>query len=616
MKSLLLIALLLFGMQAYSQIPLKTNADLHQVLVYRSGAEMNHKAKINLPQGSSEVVINNVANTMDEKTIQVGSNANVTILSVRFAKDYMKDEIKSPEYVVLEDSVNALKKAMAKFDIQRQAEQSVLVILDKNTAIGGSNTGVSIAELIKLADYYKAKRLEVSNNIAKIDEQSNLQQKIISKLELQMLELRSANTNNGGQIILQVIAKNAANTDFNISYISPNAGWNAFYDLRAEKINEPLKLSYKANVVQNTGIDWKKVKLVLSTGNPAISGTAPDMNPWFLAFQQNYVASNYGSGINANYSMAYAPISDVTKGIEGAAPGVQVTNGSGEPGSGANIQIRGRGSVSASANPLIVLDGSPYNGDMASINPSDISSMTVLKDENATSLYGARGANGVILVTTKNKSLSNYTVQSENDLNTTFDIDIPYDIASNAKPNTVSLQEYKMPAQYQYLAIPKLDPDAFLMADITDYGKLNLLPGEGNILFENMYVGKSFINPGSTNDTLNLSMGRDKQIIVKREKVAESSGIKFLGGNRKQTYTYEIKVRNNKKDAINLTLKDQYPVSTDKDMEIELLQSDGATINKETGELLWKLNIASGETKKVRISYSVKYPTDRVLANL
>ncbi|KAA5537480.1 DUF4139 domain-containing protein [Taibaiella lutea] len=610
MKSLLPIAFLFFGIQAYCQIPLKTNADLNQVLVYRSGAEMNHKAKISLPQGSSEIVINNVANTIDEKTIQVGSNANISILSVRFAKDYVKDEIKTPEYIILEDSVKSLKKVMTGFDIQRQAEQSVLDLLDKNSTIGGANTGVSIAELIKLADYYKAKQLEVSNNISKIDEEANLKQAIISKLELQMLELRSANTNNGGQIILQVIAKNAATTDFNISYISPNAGWNAFYDLRADKINEPLKLSYKANVVQNTGIDWKKVKLVLSTGNPAISGTAPDMNPWFLAFQQNYnvvgQSSNlaevsiaaYGSPISQG---SYVGASDLYKAIEGGAPGVQV---------------RGRSSISPPVKPLIILDGNPYDGDINSINASDISSMTVLKDANATSLYGSRGANGVIVVTTKNKSLSNYTTQSENNLNTTFDIDIPYDIASNAKPNTVSLQEYKMPAQYQYLAIPKLDPDAFLMADITDYGKLNLLPGEGNVLFENMYVGKSFINPGSTNDTLNLSMGRDKQIIVKREKVAESSGTKFLGSNRKQIFTYEIKVRNNKKDAINLTLKDQYPVSTDKDLEIELLQSDEAAINKEKGELTWKLNVASGETKKVRISYSIKYPTDKVLANL
>ena len=620
MRRLFCVSILMTSLTAFAQTSLKTNADLTQVLVYRSGAELNHKAKINLPAGNSEVVINNVANNIDEKTIQVGSNSNVTIISVRFAKDYLKDEIPSPEYDRLNDSIKVLQKIIASYSNQKQAEENVVGLLDKNSAIGGANTGVSVADLMKLTDYYKSKQLEVSNNISKINEQIVLQQSKISKMQLQQLELRTANVADGGQIVLQVIAKNEASADFKISYISPNAGWVPFYDLRSDKINAPLKLQYKANVVQNTGIDWKKVKLVLSTGNPTLSGTAPAITPLFLAFQSTYrddlkevvVTTPYGPPASKGKYVGSAdvidarkieniPVSDITATLEGGAPGVQT---------------RGRGSLSESAQPMIIVDGSPYDGDITSIDPATVAEMKVLKDDAATSLYGSRGNNGVILITTKNRTLVNYTTQTENDLNTTFDIDLPYDVASSAKPISVALQEYSMPAHYQYLAIPKLDPDAFLMADITDYNRLNLLPGEGNITFENMYVGKSSINPNSTNDTLNLSMGRDKQIVVKREKIAELTGTKFLGTNRKQTFTYEIKVRNGKKDAIELMLKDQFPVSTDKDLEIELLQSDDATVNKETGELIWKLNIAPGETKKVRMSYSVKYPISKALANL
>jgi TonB-dependent SusC/RagA subfamily outer membrane receptor len=620
--------------QAFSQTSLKVDADLNQVLVYRSGAELNHKAKLNLPAGSSEVVINNVANSIDEKTIQVGSNANVTILSVRFTKDYLKEEVESPEYDRLGDSIKSLQKIVAQYSNQRQAEESVLSLLAKNSDIKGANTGVSIAELMKLADYYKSKQLEVIGNVSKIDEQIATQQSKISKIQLQMLEMRTGKNDDGGQIVLQVIAKNAAPADFKISYISPNAGWSPFYNLRADKINTPLKLEYKANVVQNTGIDWKKVKLILSTGNPAVSGTAPNMAPVFLAFQQTYqqalsesVVMAYGPPVSKEKYVGSAdvitakrlentPVSDITAAIEGGAPGVQMNNGGGMPGSGSGIQIRGRGSVAPSNPPLIVVDGAPYDGDITSIDPAMVASMNVLKDQSATSLYGSRGDNGVIVITTKNRTLVNYTTQTENDLNTTFDIDLPYDVESNAKPSTVALQEYMMPAHYQYMAIPKLDADVFLMADITGYEKLNLLQGEGNITFENMYVGKSNINPGSTNDTLNLSMGRDKQIVVKRDKIAELTGTKFLGSSRKQTFTYEIKVRNGKKDAVELMLKDQFPVSTDKGLQIELLQSDDATVNKETGELQWKLNIAPGETKKVRMSYSVQYANNKVVANL
>jgi TonB-dependent SusC/RagA subfamily outer membrane receptor len=605
MKLLLSFSFLLLGVQAYCQDALKTNADLTQVLVYRSGAEMNHKARLSLPAGSSEVVINNVANAIDEKTIQIGSTANVTILSVRFAKDYLKQDIKSPAYNLLGDSVKILKKAITQWTIQRQAEESIIDLLDKNTAIGGANTGVSVTELMKLADYYKAKQLEVNGNISRIDEQVAVQQAKISKLELQMLELNTTNTSNGGQIVLQVIAKNAAPTDFNISYVCPNAGWTAFYDLRADKINEPLKLSYKANVAQNTGIDWKKVKLILSTGNPSVNGTAPEIVPWFLAFQQMYKSGELNE---VAVSTAYGPPTTKEKFVGSADV---ITSRKMVHSLDKDIE-----SNAENVSPLIIVDGSPYSGAVSSIDPATVASMKVLKADEATALYGSSGTNGVVVITTKNRTMVNYTTQNENDLNTTFNIDIPYDIASNAKPNSVSLQEYTMPAHYQYLAIPKLDPDAFLMADITGYEKLNLLPGEGNVIFENMYVGKSSINPGSTNDTLNLSLGRDKQIIIKREKIAELTGTKFLASNKKQTFTYEIKVRNNKKDAISLLLKDQYPVATDKNMEITLLQSDNAVVNDETGELIWKLNIAAGETKKVRISYSIKYPTDKIIPNL
>jgi uncharacterized protein (TIGR02231 family) len=153
----------------------------------------------------------------------------------------------------------------------------------------------------------------------------------------------------------------------------------------------------------------------------------------------------------------------------------------------------------------------------------------------------------------------------------------------------------------------------FLLAQIADWEKLNLLPGEANIIFEGTYIGKSFVDPSSTQDTLNLTMGRDKRVVVKREKLMDFSSVKFLGSNKKQIFTYEITVKNNKKEAINILLKDQYPLSQNKEIEVELLQSDGAAVNTETGVVNWKLQLAPNESKKVRISYSVKYPKDKVL---
>lgn len=128
-----------------------------------------------------------------------------------------------------------------------------------------------------------------------------------------------------------------------------------------------------------------------------------------------------------------------------------------------------------------------------------------------------------------------------------------------------------------------------------------------------MYVGKTFIEPTQTSDTLNLSMGRDKKVSIKREKVADKSGTKFLSAKKEQTFTFDITVRNNKKEAVELLLKDQYPLSTNKEIEVELLQSDGAKINAETGILTWQLQLKPNENKKFRISYKVRYPKDQNL---
>ena len=99
--------------------------------------------------------------------------------------------------------------------------------------------------------------------------------------------------------------------------------------------------------------------------------------------------------------LAERQVSNITNALSGQVAGVQTTSGNGQPGTGSTVRIRGIGSISASNNPLYVVDGVPYDGDISAINSQDIESMTVLKDAASNALYGARGANGVILVTTK-----------------------------------------------------------------------------------------------------------------------------------------------------------------------------------------------------------------------
>ena len=128
------------------------------------------------------------------------------------------------------------------------------------------------------------------------------------------------------------------------------------------------------------------------------------------------------------------PVGNLTKSFEGTVAGVQVTSGGGQPGEGASIMVRGVGSVNASSTPLYVVDGVPYDGSISSINPADIETMTVLKDASAGALYGARGANGVVVITTKKGGKDKVNVNYKGN----------FGVASRALPryNLVNMSEY------------------------------------------------------------------------------------------------------------------------------------------------------------------------------
>ncbi len=209
-----------------------------------------------------------------------------------------------------------------------------------------------------------------------------------------------------------------------------------------------------------------------------------------------------------------------------------------------------------------------------------------------------------------------YTSLAESQLNINFDIDLPYDIPSDGKPIRVSIKDEMIKAGYKHFAVPKLDRDVFLMAEISDWESLNLMPGEANIIMDNVYLGKSFIDPNTTADTLNISLGRDKRIAVSRTLIKEFSKSKVRGDNKTEDYTYEIVVKNNKTKAVDLVLKDQYPISKVKEIEVTTGDKSNADVNEETGILTWNVKLEPGESKKFRFSYSLKYPKDKRVRNL
>jgi len=209
--------------------------------------------------------------------------------------------------------------------------------------------------------------------------------------------------------------------------------------------------------------------------------------------------------------------------------------------------------------------------------------------------------------------MEDYIQQSDDHLNTQYEIEIPYTIPGNGKGQTIDLQTKETNAKYKYYCAPKLNSETFLLADIEDWEKLALLSAYANITYDGTYLGQTFINAGSTEKVLTLTLGTEPRVSVKREKLVDYSSIKVLGSDTKVLLTYRITVKNNQTKKINFVLKEQYPISKLKEIEVELLpETTTPTFNKQDiGVLTWEMELNAGETKTFTVSYSVKYPKDK-----
>lgn len=200
-------------------------------------------------------------------------------------------------------------------------------------------------------------------------------------------------------------------------------------------------------------------------------------------------------------------------------------------------------------------------------------------------------------------------VQTDNNgINTVFDIDLAYTIPSDGQQHNVAIKSAELPATYRYYAVPKQDRDAFLQAQVTDWEKLDLLPAPTNIFYEGTYVGQGYIDVRNVKDTMSLSLGRDKKLVVRRERDKELRTVKTIGSNVRETFVYKISLRNTRNKNVDVVLMDQLPISNEGDIEISDKDYKGAEYDETTGAVTWRLQLKPNETKDVKLGYTVKYP--------
>jgi uncharacterized protein (TIGR02231 family) len=206
-----------------------------------------------------------------------------------------------------------------------------------------------------------------------------------------------------------------------------------------------------------------------------------------------------------------------------------------------------------------------------------------------------------------------YTTIEVSQLSVEFPIKVKYSIPSDSKPYIVDVTEYTLPATYKHICIPKEDNDAFLLARIAGWEDLNLIEGPANVYFSGSYVGQSYLYTRNVADTLDLSLGRDSKVLVTRTKMKEFTDKQLIGTKRKETYRYQIVVKNNRKSAIQIEIQDQVPVSENDEIEVNVDETSKADYNVLSGLCKWNFTIQPDKSETVNIQYTVKYPKNKVV---
>jgi TonB-dependent SusC/RagA subfamily outer membrane receptor len=574
----------------FSQTEIDVKSKISRVTLYSKGSQIESEAKFELQQGKFLLSLKNLSPFINKESIRVDGDGNYSILNVQLQNDYLNELEKNKVIVDLNTSIQQFSDKIEDEEIWIKILNEKLEFLKSNKTVTGKEQAINpdIFKSLSLiyGDNYEKNSLEILKRQRLIKDYT----KEVDKLKNQLNSLNSKNELPSGIITIMVDSKQIQTTVIKVSYLVDNANWYPSYDIRFVDINKPLSISYKANISQNTGVDWKNVDLKLSTAKTNISAQIPSLT--------------------TNYLQFFHP--SIESALQGRVSGVAISNNSGAPGSSTDIRIRGISSINNS-NPLYVVDGIPQK-DISSINPSDIESIDVLKDASATAIYGSQGSNGVVLVTTKqlrDKSSVPLTITSRNETSNEYIVEAQQSVKSDSKLNVITFKETILNATYEYQSIPKLSKNVYLIGKIVDWFKADLIDGEANIYLENSFVGKSKINTQQFSDTLDISFGIDNSISVNREKIRDFSESQFLGSNKKETYAWKLTIRNNKNYPIKAKLFDQVPISSIKDIEVETLELSGGTMNPNNGKVQWTLDLNPNETKQVILKYSVKYPKDK-----
>ncbi len=642
--------MLIFPYWAQKEVPV--TAPLQKATVFFTGAQLHHEHTVELKPGKQEIIFQKLTDFIDPNTVQVKAMGTLTILSVRTRKNYEDPKISNEEI----EKLNNQKKTL---ELKNEALQNEYNVLDmdrnlllKNQDLKGNDQGLKIAELKEAYAFMHQKLMEINSRQSSIYTELDEVQKQINKIEQEILSQRSKPVINYSEVVVEVDVEKAGEASFYVQYITPRATWKPYYDMRSDGIGKPVKLEAKANVSQTSGIEWKNVNVVLSTNDPYENAQEPNLSPWYINY--NNVPQKYTQTTRQLPTVDYSgqkirgEVIDASTGL--SLPFAKITFPS-NPNVGAVTDFEGKFEIIVPKGETQIK--SSYIGfdqQQQAINSAyvkfflkpqtvDLKEVQVMASKSVSSQVmtiggvassyadgdytlsqsdvAVRGArtkkDGKMLVDKdKEENFKNYsptvtTIVEKKDMRMEYTILSKMSIPTDGMDHKVSIATFDMNANYEYHAIPKVDPSVYLSAQVSGWEKLNLLSGESNIYFDGTFLGKSYLDASTTKDTLSFSFGKDSKMKIERTRIKEKSKQRLINNRQKFEVSWEIKLKNNGGAIIPVVIKDQFPISSNSDIKVKEGEVGDGKVEENSKIITWIFKNGIPSSQAITFDYSVDY---------
>ena len=598
--------------------------------VYTDRAMVTREAKAEIAPGLRHVTLGGLPPLLQDQSVRVAASgsAQAKIVEVKVDQVFL-DTISAARIAPLLQSrknlnadIRVLNDRLAVIAHQRDFLNKITIASQESIARELRTQKPTADDWGKLLGFFDAEYTKLDGESRQIDEKRGALQQKLEAVEKELGAAGGSPEKKEKTITVAFDVMKGGSVVLEASYLISQAGWSPSYDIRVSSADTIVELTYSALVRQNTGEDWKDVRMTLSTSQPALGGAPPELQPWYVGASDRAQGSVEGSVRDAGSG---DPLVGVTIQAMGTPSGT-VTDANGYyrignvPSGWQVLRISDVGYQTVNLRVNV----RPYASARADVSLNE-ASVTVGAVEITANEPAAKKSESVLragradIQTAPPAPVSYQTAEVKESLTSaSFPVAGENTVPADNADHKVTVMVAPLAGSFSHSTVPKLQPDAFFKAALTNSTDFPILPGPTSVYVDNGFVSTSKLAAVMPGEKFDAFLGADNGVHIERKlvnKVTEVSGL--FSKTRKTRYEILITAQNRKKIAERLSIRENVPVSQDERVKVEITAPRPEEAAPDAGGIItWQIRLAPGEKREIKVQYSIEAPADLSVGGL